>query len=83
MYLCDMATGNDAKADCPVPNCGAQNLAQRSGMHRHFVFRHYAAGVLFPGEGILSPCSVCSILIPSPDCHHGSLLYWQAKIWAD
>ena len=37
MYLCDMATGNDAKADCPVPNCGAQSLAWQSGMHCHFM----------------------------------------------
>ena len=83
MYLCDMATGNDAKTNCPVPNCGAKNLACRSGMCCHFMFRHYAAGVRFPGEGLLSPCPICGILVPSPEQHCGSLLCRQAKVWAD
>ena len=83
MYLYDMATSNDAKANCPVPNCGAKNLACRSGMRRHFMFCHYAAGVRFPGKGLLSPCSICGILVPSPEWHHGSLLCCQAKVWAN
>ena len=46
-------------------------------------FTHTQVGVCFPGEGILSACPVCGILVPSIADHQGSLLCQKAKECAD
>ena len=77
VFACNMANTQRARADCPVPGCGA-NIARRYGMRRHFMFRHPMAAVHFPDEGPLVTCQVCGMEVPEKG-HKGTQMCERAR----